>query len=249
MVFQKERRDDLILPSSLKINQILNPLFDLLLPRLCAACNKKLSIDEESLCSECLGNIEYTNESLLKIQFNNHFCSTDVSGIYAMLIFRNDGITHKLIHSFKYGGSFRNAEFSGKLLGKSLISKHPFTDTDIIVPVPLHRLKKYERGYNQSDYIAKGITQVTGIPGKRNLLKRIRNTKTQTRLNKDERINNVKDAFKAFRQSEVSDKTILLVDDVMTTGSTLAEAARTLKAAGCKKVYAATVAVAEKLNL
>jgi competence protein ComFC len=116
---------------------------------------------------------------------------------------------------------------------------------DYLIPVPLHPLKKAERGYNQSFYISNGISRQTGIPVKNNLLKRVRYTDSQTTMTFLERKENVGGAFSVLKRNNIAGKNFLLVDDVITTGATTNECAKALLEKSCSKVYAVSVAIAD----
>ncbi|MCF8241039.1 MAG: ComF family protein [Melioribacteraceae bacterium] len=126
-----------------------------------------------------------------------------------------------------------------------------FSDTitewkiDYIIPVPLHTLKKSERGYNQSYYISKGLSKKTGIPVVKNLLSRNRYTSTQTTLNKQDRKLNIEGAFRVKSKRNLKSKNILILDDVVTTGATTLECARQIKKLGADKIFVISVALAE----
>lgn len=115
----------------------------------------------------------------------------------------------------------------------------------MIVPVPIHHLKKAERGYNQSDFIAKGLSKSLGIPYSTKLIKRTRYTESQTGLLINERAENVAEAFKVRNSKKIAGKNFLLVDDVITTGATTLECGRALVNAGANSVYACSVGIAE----
>ncbi|GAB4375543.1 MAG: hypothetical protein Kow0042_21070 [Calditrichia bacterium] len=112
---------------------------------------------------------------------------------------------------------------------------------DLIIPVPLHPVREKERGYNQSYHIARGLFSQSGLPIHQNLLRRIRHTRSQTELNREERRNNVDQAFQVVHDPEIKGKTIALIDDVVTTGATLNECARVLKLAGARRVLGFTL--------
>lgn len=116
---------------------------------------------------------------------------------------------------------------------------------DLIVPIPLHHLKRAERGYNQSDFIAKGMKKILHVPVKSRLIKRARFTETQTNLNLVERKENMQGAFALRRNKLLQNKNVLLIDDVITTGATTSECGRTLLEGGAANVYAASVAIAD----
>ncbi|MBN2780603.1 MAG: ComF family protein [Candidatus Marinimicrobia bacterium] len=163
-------------------------------------------------------------------------------GIRALFWF--DEHIQKLVHGIKY----RDMPYVGKFLGKS-IGEHyrssEFSTCDALIPVPLHAVRKRERTYNQSAQIARGIASVWKVPVQERVLKRCRNTQTQTKLNKEERRENIRGAFRVRDHARVP-KRICLVDDVFTTGATTLEAARALKDAGAESVYILTVATPRK---
>ncbi len=145
----------------------------------------------------------------------------------------------------------------GKIFGRELgdVIKRTGINFDFVIPVPLHIAKYRERTYNQSEYICYGINEVTGIPVIENCLKRIRYTKSQTKLKFTERQKNVKDAFQVNKKYVVetpasggcpvlNGKNIILTDDLITTGSTIFECARILKSAGCGKLLICSAAMA-----
>jgi ComF family protein len=111
---------------------------------------------------------------------------------------------------------------------------------DYLIPVPLHPIKFRERGFNQAEWIANGLGKTIQIPVRTQLMKRVKHTISQTTLNREERLNNMKKAFKI--NQDVSDRNIGIVDDVLTTGSTISSMASILKDAGAKKIIALTVA-------
>jgi ComF family protein len=167
-----------------------------------------------------------------------------VADLAAPFYFEKEGTLQTLIHQLKYD----EITIAGVELGRhvavaiaALFGKIPQAR---IVPVPLYTAKERERGYNQSFYIAQGLRSVTGLPVSARLLRRIRNTPSQTRLNREERQANVQDAFELGRGADVQGASFILVDDVMTTGATIQECARVLKKHGALRVYAASVALA-----
>ena len=116
---------------------------------------------------------------------------------------------------------------------------------DLIVPIPLHHLKKAERGYNQSFYIAKGVRKILNIKVSDRIVKRIKYTESQTTMNISEREENIYGAFKVKLKNSISGKNILLIDDVITTGATISECGKILLEAGANRIYAASIAIAD----
>ncbi len=160
----------------------------------------------------------------------------------AVSAYRSRGIVREVMHDFKYGGQLHLRHLLGRWLGEALgdprLAERPF---DCLVPVPLHPARERERGFNQAQVLAKLLGRASGLPV-RPLLQRIRYTTTQTQFDRDERMENLAGAFRLRRGATVQECRVLLIDDVLTTGSTLSECAAVLKKAGARSVYAATAA-------
>lgn len=218
-------------------------LLDFVFPNFCLLCNQKISRNLFSICDSCLSKIESSNPKDIDEFYNHNFANNKlITNFYARYEFIKDGQFQNVVHQLKYNGKSRIGILLGKELGKELLKKEWFKEIDIIVPVPIHRIKKFKRGYNQSSLIVKGISQVTKKPIDERIIKRIKNTETQTHLHLQERIENVKNAFKVINKTKIFNKTILIVDDVCTTGSTVNEVAKTLLSSGAKEINLATLA-------
>lgn len=219
---------------------------DLLLPRFCVSCSNKLTTVENIVCSKCLSNIKKATEERLKIEFERKFRKNQlISDFFSSYIFEKDLELQHAIHALKYNKIFKVGSFLGEQLACDLLVKRPNWQFDLIIPVPLHPIKKAERGYNQSDYIAKGLKRKLNRPINTNSIKRKKFTESQTSMNLAEREENIYGAFKVVNSKSVRDKNILLVDDVITTGATISECGRVLIEAGVKKIYAASIAIAD----
>ena len=116
---------------------------------------------------------------------------------------------------------------------------------DLIIPIPLHQLKKAERGYNQSFYIAKGLGEILNVTASDRIVKRRKYTESQTTMTLVERQENISDAFKIRNKKIINGKVILLIDDVITTGATISECGKILLDSGAKKIFAASIAIAD----
>ncbi|MCK4250078.1 ComF family protein [candidate division WOR-3 bacterium] len=147
----------------------------------------------------------------------------------------------KIIHHFKYRKKTKLAIFLGRAMASIIKSDYFLKDADIIVPVPLFWWKNLRRGYNQAALLSKTISRECNIKIN-DIMKRIKNTKSQTKLNEEKRRKNVLNAF-ALKSNTIENKKIILIDDVMTTGATINECARVLKKAGAKKVYSCVAAI------
>lgn len=221
-------------------------LFDFILPRFCPSCKNKLSVDEKFICECCRNTFIYSDEKLLNAEYERKFSDSKIiTDFFPLLIFEKDSPLQSIIHQIKYQKKFLLALELGRMVGVSLKEKKTDWKIDLILPVPLHSLKKAERGFNQSFYIAKGISSVTRYSVSQSILKRNRYTESQTKKNMIERAENMAHAFSVRNQEKIKGKNILLVDDVLTTGATLRECGKVLKAGGAANIYAASVALAE----
>ena len=221
-------------------------LFDFFLPRFCPSCNHKLLNNEISVCQKCISSIELADQTRIDFEYDKKFAAQKViSGFTSLYVFEKDRELQEILHHFKYNRRFR----IGITLGVKTadIRRQTISDwnIDLIIPVPLHHLKKAERGYNQSHYIAKGLSKTLKIPAREKLLNRIRYTESQTLKNIKDRELNVGGAFSVRNKKWIKGKNILLVDDVITTGATISECARQLLNHGAEKVYAISVAIAD----
>jgi ComF family protein len=226
--------------------KILLETFDFFLPRLCPACSKKLKLNEDTICKDCLNKIKLIEDERLEYEFKKKFENKKIiSGFKAACIFEKDKELQNIIHAMKYQNRFKIGIFLGKLIGKQLTKNISNWNIDVILPIPLHTLKKAERGYNQSLYISKGLSKELDIPFSNKTIRRKRFTESQTRLNILEREKNVKGAFSTGNSKRIRGKNILLIDDVITTGATINECGDILLKNGAKAVYAASVAIAD----
>ena len=165
----------------------------------------------------------------------------------AVSMFHHDGKkTRRIIYTIKYEGHPIVATYLASIYAQELKDYHFFDDIDCIIPLPLHWRKQLKRGYNQSHYIAQGIRQVTGLPIYKHIVKRESNNPSQTHLNPHERQENVKDVFRLTHPEKIAGQHILLVDDVTTTGATLASCAKELAKAPNVKISILTLAVASR---
>jgi len=219
---------------------------DFFLPRYCPSCKSKLGINESGYCNNCGNKLKIADQERIKNEFERKFKNSNyISGFTAAFIFEKDKEIQSIIHSLKYEMKF----IAGKKLGNQLcrIRRSVLEEwgIDIIIPVPLHHLKKAERGFNQSYFISKGLSSALGVKMKTGLIKRIKFTKSQTALTLKERAENVSGAFKVRRKNKIRNKNLLILDDVITTGATTNECGKVLLEAGTNKVFAASVAIAD----
>lgn len=223
-------------------------ILEVLFPSCCAACGQKLLQEEQSVCSSCLANIARTEHAQLPdngidMLFADLQASTrktipyERGAAFAYYNRERGRILRSLIEKGKFGRQMNPGIFYvlGREAAREYVGSALLEDIDLLVPIPLHERRLRERGFNQAEYICKGLHEITGIPVDNEHVIRIKNNPHQSRSEANERANNVKDMFTIQYPEEWKGKHILLVDDVITTGSTLFECMKQLKAIrGCR---------------
>ncbi len=231
----------------MELSDYWNDFVDMLFPRNCAACENALLGSEQLLCTDCRISLpRMESDSAIKASLPGKFIGyQEVQGVIAYLAFTKKGKVQNLLHALKYGGQKEVGVLLGKMMARELVEEGIFPSADLIVSVPLHDRKQKERGYNQSDVFAEGLSLVTGIPWSGTMLVRTRYTVSQTGKTKSERRNNVKGIFELVGITSPAGKAVILVDDILTTGATLEACLEVLIDAGCTKVYILTIAAAQ----
>ena len=232
--------------NKLFLKELGTGLAHLLYPRLCEGCSKPLVAGEQVLCISCSLEIAETgyhdvpgNDTGLRLAGRIPFAYAT-----SLAYFTNDGLLQHLVHGLKYKGKKENGYYLGRRMGLSL-QKTPWArSVHVVIPVPLHPHKQAARGYNQSMVIAEGIAGVLQIPASGKILLRTRNTGTQTRKTRIERVNNMNEAFSINNTAALKEKHVLLCDDVLTTGATLEACALALLAEKSIKISIATIGIA-----
>jgi ComF family protein len=225
----------------------LADFFSLLFPQLCQACSTGLLGHEEVLCTQCLFDLPYTDyhqqpANLVAQQFWGRI---PLQAGYALLHFSKGGKVQHLIHQLKYQNMPQIGNKLGYLTGEQLSTQAIYQTLDYIIPVPLHGSKLRKRGYNQSTRFADGIAQAMHVPVAEGNLVRTKATETQTHKSRFSRFENMKEVFAVRYPERFTGKHVLLVDDVVTTGSTLEACALALLKVPGLKVSIATIAYAE----
>lgn len=217
-------------------------------PHLCCACSKPLYKNENILCTYCKYHLPKTNFHFEKDNpvMRQFWGKTDVFSATAYYYFSKGSKVQQLLHNLKYNGKKEIGFEVGKIFGRELKESSLFRSVNCVVPVPLHPVKKKKRGYNQSDFIADGIAEGMRIPCEKEVLVRSIATSSQTKKSAFERWLNVTSIFKVRNEDRISEKHILLVDDVITTGSTFESCVDTLLSVPGTKVSIAAIAVAKK---
>ena len=222
---------------------IVDGLLDLIYPPKCLVCQ---AFGESYLCPKCIAQIEpvpdpycprcghviYGPQCKKCSERVRSFTKARAAGQY-------EGVLRQAIHEFKYKGSRMLAQPLALVLHRYLDKNSDFRwrKADILVPVPIHHTRKRTRGYNQSELLADELSKIVGIPMVHDALIRKFQTRPQVELSADERKTNVRDAFHVQHPSDISGKTILLIDDVGTTSSTIHECSLALLRARALRVY------------
>lgn len=211
---------------------LLNDLHELIFPRLCPVCGKLLMQGEDVLCAFCaIGLPHYhiqriDDNPLLRIIWS----TADVQRAMTFLIYNHNSPYHKLVIGIKFHGRSDLAVRLGKWAAMEATKQGFWDKADALVPVPLTRWRRWRRGYNQAEMLARGMSEVTGLPVL-NLLRRTKNRTPQSRLKGEARRKNAEGIYRADIPDEWRGKCLVLVDDVMTTGATLGSCALALRKA------------------
>lgn len=229
------------------LTQYLVDLLEFFYPSLCITCSNRLLSQENFLCFECWSDVPVTNFHLQpqnKVE-QLFWGRTKIEHATAFYTYKKGSKYQHLVHYIKYKGMKELGYETGRRFGASLADSLHFQLVDIIVPVPLHVSKQKKRGYNQSEWIARGMSEtMQRTLGLNNLVRHIP-TSTQTRKNRFERWENVENIFGVTNPEEFRNKHILLIDDVVTTGSTLEACANELLKIDGTKVSIATLGFAD----
>jgi len=219
---------------------------DAMYPPVCVHCHTRIPLQEVWLCGDCYEKLNYipeqrcpkcgypTEEAECSNCWENHYVFTQ-----AQSVFLYEGSARSMVQELKYNGFTHIADWFANQMYKLIFEDKTMENIDFVTAVPLHRVRRRERGFNQSDLIALSLADKLNKPFTDKALIRKEYTVSQTILDGKSRRKNLRDAFKVGR-TDLKDKSILLIDDVFTTGTTVNEAARTLKQAGVKDVYVIT---------
>ncbi len=215
------------------LHETMNSVLDVLYPVICLICGRRMPTGRWMVCESCWDCLP----RLWKTHQKDERLCTDMT----MSVFEYREPFQRVLHAFKYGG-IRSLAYPLALELRDVLSRCS-DPPDILVPVPLHPARLRERGYNQSRLLATELGHACGVPVlSYGHFRRIRYTSSQARLDRQHRLQNLSHAFRVIHSRDLWNRRVALVDDVLTTGSTLDECAKTLFRAGVRSVCTCTVA-------
>lgn len=202
---------------------MIKDLISIAFPNNCIGCNEVLLKGEEFICLKCNVQIPFCEDYIFN---SSDWLTDDNTQLFGLFFYDKKGVTQSIIHEIKYKGNIKLASYLGEILGGNIKGKG--VEIDTIIPVPLHKKRLKQRGYNQAEEIAKGIGKSINKEVSTNLLVRTKYTQTQTSKDKQLREENILNAFDINLKQLKEIKNVLLVDDVITTGATINECLKTL---------------------
>ena len=230
------------------LTEHLHDFFSLFYPNLCASCGQPLGKGESVICTFCNHYLPKTNFHLERNNvIEKHFWGrAEIFRASSQFYFQKGSRIQHLIHQLKYKGKTEIGVKLGTMYGNELRMSSDYDNLNVILPVPLHKSKELQRGYNQVDLFCKGLSHSMQIPWLKTILLRTRATETQTHKTRFERWQNVGTVFQITKPSVLEGKHVLITDDVITTGSTLEACANSILNIPGTTVSIATIAYAMK---
>jgi ComF family protein len=224
---------------------LISSLKEFLFPRHCIVCRNRLGEEEEHICFTCLRRLPRFGKWKPGNQMEHHLEGLlRINRAAAWFTYRHESDYRRLLMKMKYFGHPEVGEYLGRCTAQELLPTGFFDGIDVLVPVPLAKERQRERGYNQSEWIVKGLASVTGIAVRTDAVVRTVSNESQTHKSREERAANVQGIFALQNASGLAGHHVLLVDDVMTTGATLAACAAPLTTVEGLTLSMLTVALA-----
>lgn len=211
-------------------NTFFDDIINLIYPKICAGCGTDLLSTHSFLCLDCINGMPFTDfylhrENPVEKIFRGRI---PVVTACALVYFTKQSAVQQLLHRLKYKGGKKAGEYIGRMMGANLKTCPWLSDVDGLVPLPLNIKKERRRGYNQAEVICSGISEEMHVPIFNNIVQRTRYSETQTRKSRMERWSNIESKFEMTKDTDISNRHLLLVDDVVTTGATLESCGREL---------------------
>lgn len=228
------------------MQEILKEFINLLFPRLCVLCENALVKGEDYLCTVCMAKLPHLalQDERRQQLYKKLSASMPLEEVLAYLLYQKSGSSQKLLQLIKYKNFPELGTLLGRYFGARLAETGYSEKFDVVIPVPLHKNRFKQRGYNQSEAFATGLADSLALPVATDIVIRASAGTTQTRKSRIDRWLNVATSFKVVQKEALQGKRVLLVDDVVTTGSTLEACGQALLAAGCDRLSVGTIAIA-----
>lgn len=228
------------------MQDIVRAFINLLFPRLCVICEDALVQGESYLCTKCMAKLPHLNlqEERSRLLFEKLSASMPIQEVLAYLLYQKSGSSQQLLRLIKYRNFPELGILLGRHFGARLAASGYGKKFDLIIPVPLHKTKFQQRGYNQSEQFAKGLAEALAVPLGSDMVVRSSAGPSQTRKSRIDRWLNVATSFEVREKDQLKDRWVLLVDDVVTTGATVEACGKVILEAGCSRLSVAALAIA-----
>lgn len=208
-------------------------ILNLLFPPVCVHCGKRIARQDDFVCQPCLNKIEYLVPVITKVE--------GLSYEYLISIAKYREVIVSIVHNLKFYDFSSISDLIAKLIYERIKKLKLLLDENMIIDVPLHSIRKKERGYNQATLISQKLATLLNCEYRGDIIKRVSNTASQATLKHEDRAKNIKQAFKLKKNINLNNKTIILLDDVFTTGSTVEECCKVLKKTTPKRIIVLTL--------
>lgn len=220
-------------------------LLNLFFPKVCLSCSAHLYDNERHICTTCrhelpVTNFHFSNDEAVKRMFYGRL---NLQNATALLYFSKKGVVQELLHNLKYRGHQDVGVCLGEWLGAELAEIEVYRDIDMVIPVPLHNIKRRKRGFNQVSKFGQAIANALNVPFREDILLKVHNTASQVFKDRLKRWSDSGAIFKVEKANQLDNKHILLVDDIITTGATIESCAAQLQKAKNIKLSVATMAI------
>lgn len=236
----------------------LAPLLDALLPQTCVSCDSPIAADEPPACPACRAALEATialphcpfcGRTVSPLSIHEKNCGRcrseqfwNVGGIARVGEYREEALRRMLV-GLKFTGGERQADYLGYLLAGAMRKAPWLSEIEALVPVPMHRLRRWQRPCDHAQMLADAVAQRLKIPVRRAAVRRVKYSISQTRTgSRAERFKNVKGCFSPARRPKIAGQTVCIIDNLLVTGATIHEVSKVLRKAGARRIYAAVVA-------
>jgi ComF family protein len=231
------------------VKELFFDLAELIYPNLCRCCLENgIKKDNNYFCVACHSKMPYTHDiDKIDNDLMYHFYGrVPIERATALLWYAEGGVVQQMIHNMKYKGIKEIGFQLGTILGKNIFESGLYKSIDLFIPVPMHYKKQMQRGFNQAELIAESISNETNVPYFKNILVKEKETITQTRKSRKERVLNTSSIYNVMNRSAIKGKHIMIVDDVVTTGSTIEACATVLLKNGAAQISVACIAMGNR---